>query len=101
MINSFLIVEMTLSQAALMLLCQIECCCCGEVGDDQAVETSREVALEAAEDLAAGEAFGGASGGVGAGFGVVDESVVGDRPEGVVALAVAALVEPVAAGLAA
>ena len=41
------------SARALMLLCQIECGGGGEVGDDQAVETAGEVALEAAEDLAA------------------------------------------------
>src|SRR4051812_46957027 len=86
---------------ALMLLCQVECLGGGEVGDDQAVEASGEVALQAAEDLAAGESFGGASGCVGACLGVVDESVVRDRPERVVALAVAALVEPVAFRLAA
>jgi hypothetical protein len=59
------------------------------------------VAFQAAEDLLAGEAFGGASVGVGAGFCVVDEAVVRDRPERVVALAVAALVEPVPLRLAA
>jgi hypothetical protein len=57
------------------------------------------VSFQAAEDLLACESFAGASGCVGAGFWVVDHSVVRDRPEGVVALAVAAAVEPVAAVL--
>src|SRR3954447_26928028 len=54
--SSTCIRDQNASIIALMLLCQIECCCSGEVCNDQAVE----VALEAAEDLATGEALRGA-----------------------------------------
>src|SRR5207244_1539887 len=99
--SSFLNVATQASAIALMLLCQVECCCGGEVGEDQVVEAACEVPFEAAKDLAAGEAFGGSSGGVGAGLGIVDEPVVRDRPERVVALAVATFVEPVSCRFAA
>src|SRR6266568_9578306 len=88
--SSLLKVATQASAIALMLLCQVECCCGGEVGDEEAVEAASEVALEAAEDLSTRESFAGAAGGVDAGLRMVDEPVVGDRPKGVVALAVAA-----------
>jgi hypothetical protein len=84
-----------LSLTALMLLCQVEGGCVGEVGDEERVEAAGEVAHDAAGDLFAAESFCGASGGVGAGLGVVDEPVVGDCPERVVALSVSAAVDPV------
>jgi hypothetical protein len=72
-----------------------------EVDEEEGVEASGENAHEATADLFGALAFGGAAGDVVAGLGVVDHAVAGDRPEGVVALAVAAAVEAVADGLAA
>src|SRR3954453_19306219 len=92
--SSFLSVAKKLSGTALMLLCQ------GgdgsgvvEVGEQERIEASGEGAHEAAADLFGALAFGGAAGDVVAGLGVVDHAVVGDGPEGVVPLAVAAAVE--------
>jgi hypothetical protein len=71
-----------LSLTALILLCQVEAGCVGEVGDEEWVEAAGEVAHDAAEDLFAAESLFRASGGVGAGLlGVVDKPVVGDCPE--------------------
>ena len=64
------------------------------------VDLAGDVALEAADDLWLGFAFRGAPLGVGAGGGVGAEAGEHDPPQGVVGLAVAAGVEPVADGLA-
>jgi hypothetical protein len=80
-----------------MLLCQVDCRGGADVGEDEPVDTTGQVSLEAAEDLFARASLGSASDSVGARLWVVDEPVVGDRPERVVALPVAALVESAAA----
>src|SRR5438093_7458260 len=72
-----------------------------QIGAERLVDLAGDVALEAADDLAAVEAFGFASLGVGAGAGVVAEAADGDHVECAVGLAVAAVVEAVAAGAAA
>ena len=70
---------------------------CWGVGEEL-VDFAGDVAFEAAEDLSAGLALRGAPGGVGLGALVAAEADHGDAPEGVVGLAVAASVQPVAHG---
>src|SRR5687768_18596693 len=63
---------------------------------DQPVDLACDVALEAADGLALALALASSALGVGAGVRVAGETDHGDAPEGVVGLAIAALVEPVA-----
>ena len=72
----------------------------GEVGGQCVVGLARDVALEAAEDLGLGLAFGGSPIGVGARAWAVAQAADGDQVQGAVGVAVAAVVEAVAAGLA-
>src|SRR6266516_2067714 len=85
--SSICIRDQNASIIAFRLLCQVE--------GERVVEIGAEEGVEAAADLAFGEALAGAACDVGARFGVVAHAVGGDRPEGAVALAVAAAVEPV------
>ena len=72
----------------------------GEVGEQGVVGLARDVALEAAHDFALGLAFGGAAFRVGAGALAVAQPADGDQVQRPVGLAVAAVVEAVAGGLA-
>src|SRR5580693_8072395 len=75
-------------------------CGVGEVGLEGVVDLAGDVALEAAHDLALGFAFGGAALDVGAGALAVAQAADGDEVKRSVGLAVAAVVEAVAGGLA-
>ena len=72
----------------------------GEVGLEGGVDLAGDVALEAAEDLALGLAFGRAALRVGACALAVAQTADSDQVQGPVGLAVAAVVEAVAGGLA-
>src|SRR5215218_6191182 len=72
----------------------------GEVGGQRVVGLARDVALETADDLGLGLAFGGSALGVGACAGAVAQAADGDQVQGAVGVAVAAVVETVAGGLA-
>jgi hypothetical protein len=67
---------------------------------EEVVEASREVAFEGAEGSLLGLGFGFFPGELGLGGRVVAGAAVGDDVQGVVGLAVAAAVEPVAVALA-
>ena len=71
-----------------------------EVGGEGAVGLAGDVALEAADDLELGFAFGAAALGLGARAGAVAQAADSDQVKGAVGVAVAAVVEPVAAGFA-
>ena len=68
-------------------------------GCEEMVKAAREVALEAADRFAVGLALGLFAGQVGLGLGVVSCASDGDDVQGVVELAVAAAVQPVASSL--
>src|SRR5215207_5569067 len=72
----------------------------GEVGGQRVVGLARDVALEAADDLGLGLAFGCSALGVGARAGAVARAADGDQVQRAVGVAVAAVVETVAGGLA-
>ena len=72
----------------------------GEVGEEGVVDLACDVAFEAAHDFALGLAFGGAAFDVGAGSVAVAQRADRDEVERSVGLAVAAVVEAVAGGLA-
>src|SRR6266540_5482682 len=71
----------------------------GEVGGQRVVGLARDVALETADDLGLGLAFGCSALGVGARAGAVAQAD-GDQVQRAVGVAVAAVVETVAGGLA-
>jgi hypothetical protein len=72
----------------------------GEVGGQRVVGLARDVALETADDLGLGLAFGCSALGVGARAGAVAQAADGDQVQRAVGVAVAAVVETVAGGLA-
>src|SRR5215216_3688902 len=72
----------------------------GEVGAQRAVGLTRDVALEAAEDLRLALPFGGPAPRVGACARAVAQAADGDQVQRAVGVAVAAVVEAVASGLA-
>src|SRR5450755_1646061 len=72
----------------------------GEVVAEGVEDLAGDVAFEAAHDFALGLAFGGAAFDVGAGSVAVAQPADGDEVERSVGLAVAAVVEAVAGGLA-
>ena len=78
----------------------LECAEVSEVGLECVVDLAGDVALEAAEDLELGLSFGRAAARVGARARAVAQAADGDQVQGAVGLAVAAVVEAVAGGLA-
>src|ERR1035441_3708592 len=72
----------------------------GEVGEEGVVDLACDVAFEAAHDFAFGLSLGGAAFDVGAGALAVAQPADGDEVQSAVGLAVTAVVEAVAGGLA-